>query len=400
MKGYIRWLMSATVRHAVDMRKQVEKFLNQQRDLLSAESIAMIQVAVDELKAALKEHADKKTLEGCMKKLEEVANKKLIPYPNASIRENIDVILVAVAVALGIRTFFLQPFKIPTGSMQPTLYGITSVNLRDNPEEDIPGRVQRFIDTCFNGISYYHVTAPEDCVIESASSQIHSNLIFNKWQEIGIVTASGERKTLKVRFPTDNLFDYKRGHIRPGQRFAAGDDILKLKVVKGDHLFVDRFTYNFRRPERGEIIVFKTAGIEGLDQTLFYIKRLVGLGGERMRIGNDQHVRINGERLDAATPRFEHVYTFSDEWSDVGHVHFGHVNGTVSLALRRQNLSPIFFDDNSEFAIGENRYVVLGDNTMNSLDSRQWGDFPRENVIGKSAFVYWPFNKRFGWSHR
>ncbi len=400
MKGILRWFTSATVRHAVDMRKQVEKFLNHQRDLLSDEAVDQIREALDELNAALRAHADKPSLQEQMKKLEQVANKKLIPYPNASIRENIDVILVAVAVALGIRTFFLQPFKIPTGSMQPTLYGITSVDLRDNADEEIPGRIQRFFDTCFNGVSYFHVTAPEDCVIQEASTKIHSNLIFNKWQEIKIATASGERKTLKVRFPPDNLFDYKRGNVRPGQHYAAGEDILKLKVVKGDHLFVDRFTYNFRRPERGEIIVFKTAGIEGLDQSLFYIKRLVGLGGERMRIGNDQHVRINGERLDAATPRFEHVYTFDDDWSDVGHVHFGHVNGTVSLALRRQNLSPIFFDDNSEYAIGEDRYVVLGDNTMNSLDSRQWGDFPQENVIGKSAFVYWPFNKRFGWSHR
>ena len=173
-----------------------------------------------------------------------------------------------------------------------------------------------------------------------------------------------------------------------------------MKMVKGDHLFVDRLTYNFRRPERGEIIVFKTAGIPGLDQNLFYIKRLAALGGERVSIGNDQHVRINGEKLDAATPRFENVYTFSDEWSDVGHVHFGHVNGRVSLALKRQNLSPIFYDDSSEFVVGDSRYMVFGDNTMNSLDSRQWGDFPRENVIGKSAFVYWPFNQRFGWSHR
>ena len=58
--------------------------------------------------------------------LEKVANKWLKPYPNAAWRENVEVLLVALAVAMGIRTFFLQPFKIPTGSMQPTLYGVTS----------------------------------------------------------------------------------------------------------------------------------------------------------------------------------------------------------------------------------------------------------------------------------
>ena len=51
-------------------------------------------------------------------------------------------------------------------------------------------------------------------------------------------------------------------------------------------------------------------------------------------------------------------------------------------------------------------YMVMGDNTMNSLDSRAWGDFAQGSVIGKSAFVYWPFFSqgdrpgRFGWSHR
>ena len=61
-----------------------------------------------------------------MGELEYAANKWLKPYPNAGIRENVEVLLVALAVAMGIRTFFLQPFKIPTGSMQPTLFGVTS----------------------------------------------------------------------------------------------------------------------------------------------------------------------------------------------------------------------------------------------------------------------------------
>jgi len=62
-----------------------------------------------------------------MENLEKAANKWLKPYPNAGYRENGEVLLVALTVAMGIRTFFLQPFKIPTGSMQPTLYGVTSV---------------------------------------------------------------------------------------------------------------------------------------------------------------------------------------------------------------------------------------------------------------------------------
>ncbi len=44
--------------------------------------------------------------------------------------------------------------------------------------------------------------------------------------------------------------------------------------------------------------------------------------------------------------------------------------------------------------------MVMGDNTMNSFDSRGWGDFPATNVIGKSFFVYWPITDRFGWGNR
>jgi signal peptidase I len=47
-----------------------------------------------------------------------------------------------------------------------------------------------------------------------------------------------------------------------------------------------------------------------------------------------------------------------------------------------------------------NTYVVFGDNTVNSLDSRYWGSLPQVNVIGKAFFVYWPISPRFGWGQQ
>ena len=109
------------------MRKHVHRWYCAQRDLLSPQAIGAVTLAMNELQAALKEEQlNKGRVRIKMEELEFAANKWLKPYPNATWRENVEVLLVAMAVAMGIRTFFLQPFKIPTGSMQPTLYGVTS----------------------------------------------------------------------------------------------------------------------------------------------------------------------------------------------------------------------------------------------------------------------------------
>ena len=97
-----------------------------------------------------------------MAKLEEAAEKWIKPYPNAEWRENIEVFLVAIVVAMAIRTFFLQPFKIPTGSMEPTLYGIEAQDLRDQPGFTMPGPLERFWDTIYRGTIYHEIIAPED----------------------------------------------------------------------------------------------------------------------------------------------------------------------------------------------------------------------------------------------
>jgi signal peptidase I len=175
-------------------------------------------------------------------------------------------------------------------------------------------------------------------------------------------------------------------------------------VIAGDHLFVDRVTYNFRKPTRGEIIVFQTKGINTLPQDQFYIKRLVALGSEHVRIGDDRHLRINNKRLDASTPHFENVYSFKGPPRESAYS--GHLNDEVARHTGISGLAPLFPDENAEFVVSPNHYMVMGDNTMNSSDSRVWGDFSEENVIGRSFFVYWPIGRqderasRFGWGTR
>src|SRR6185295_18368885 len=136
------------------MLKHVGKILSAQRDILAPQAVAAMETAMQDLKHTIATQTSKKALLEGMTALESAANKWLKPYPNAGLRENVEVLLVAIGVAMAIRTFFLQPFKIPTGSMQPTLYGITYENLMERPEVQMPNAISGFFKFWLTGISY------------------------------------------------------------------------------------------------------------------------------------------------------------------------------------------------------------------------------------------------------
>ena len=161
----LRWFTSKTVRHAAAMRKHVHRILCAQRDLLSPQAVQAVTTSLDELNQAIHRDTEKAELLKHMEKLEDAASKWLKPYPHHAWRENVEVFLVALAVAMGIRTFFAQPFKFPTGSMQPTLYGVTSENLMDKPAVKIPTGWTR-VREWFAGISYLDVKAKTDGFVD------------------------------------------------------------------------------------------------------------------------------------------------------------------------------------------------------------------------------------------
>jgi signal peptidase I len=396
----LRWFLSKTVRHAAAMKKHVHRILCAQRDILSPQAIEGVSKTIREMDEALRSGANKEALQKQMENLEKSANKWLKPYPSAAWRENVEVLLVALAVAMGIRTFFVQPFKIPTGSMQPTLFGVTSENLMEKPDYKIPTGLTR-VKEWFEGISYIDVKAKNDGTLDNVSTPVRF-LIFNIKQTVWI-----GRVAHPIWFPPDygQAELPVRAQLHQGQLFHKGDQVVRLKTQAGDHLFVDRLTYNFRSPTRGEIVVFKTAGIqhERMPQDQFYIKRLVALGGERVQIGNDRHLIINGQRLDASTPHFENVYSFDPKHPpEEDSQYAGHVNESVanSMSHPRYGLAPLFPEETTVHTVEDNHGMVMGDNTLNSFDSRGWGEFPTGNVIGKSFFVYWPITKRFGFGNR
>jgi signal peptidase I len=424
----LRWLASKAVREAMAAHKHYRRMLAAQQDILSPQAVAAVRLALTDLTDAVKGGKDKGVIRLKAEALQFAAEKWLKPYPHAAWRENIEVFLVALAVAMGIRTFFLQPFKIPTGSMQPTLFGVTSVpdfsqskiNYRADREKvenqiqeqanlrntlQIPAGWER-IKEWFKGNSYVHVVAHSTGTVQFGKPVRF--LIFNLMQKVRI----GDQ-TQTLWFPPDfgeQPVEYRSGlFLDPHHVFNPGDEVIKMKVSAGDHLFVDRLTYNFRKPERGETIVFETEGIpENMRERYripadqFYIKRLVGLPGEKVQIGDDRHLIVNGKRLDASTPHFGRVYGFDPSQPPRDSQWSGHVNGTVAEKYDISNLlaSPggiVFFPDQQTVVdVPTNGCLPMGDNTCNSLDSRFWGPIPEKYVIGKSFFVYWPITPRFG----
>jgi signal peptidase I len=373
MSLYLRWFLSRTVRQAFDMHRQVRRMTRDQADLLAT--------------------GDSKALAVAMDKLQRVANQHLRSHPYPGWHENIEVLLVTGAVVMALRTFFFQPMAIPSGSAQPTLWGIMSEDLRGQPDSVIPRGIDRWIRSAWSGEHYVELKARTSGPLTRVDPP-KLVIPFVKKQTLYIGNTPHT-----LWFPPDDLV--ARANLRPDMQFRAGEDIVKLRYSSGDHLFVNRMTYNFRHPRRGEIIVFESDHLAGLIQNTHYIKRLVGLPGERVRIGDDRHVVINGQRLDASTPFFENLYSFDPGLPPRKDHYSGHANGTIAAQHGlHPSIARLFPDAATEYRVPDGCYLPFGDNTLNSADGRSWGVVPEQLVIGKAGFVFWPITSRFGYGYR
>lgn len=142
------------------------------------------------------------------------------------------------------------------------------------------------------------------------------------------------------------------------QAFKIPTSSMEPTLMVGDRILVNKFIYRFNKPQPWDVIVFKYP----LNRKRDFIKRLVADGGKTVNINNGK-IFIDGKMVD--NPHLlEYYYNRGDY-------------GAEGLKVK----------------VPEDKFYVLGDNSFNSQDSRYWGFVPREDLIGKAFFVYWPLNK-------
>ncbi len=186
-------------------------------------------------------------------------------------------------------------------------------------------------------------------------------------------------------------------------KIPSGSMIPTLR--EGDYIFVSKFSYGFSRysfpfglapisgrffakdPLRGDIVVFK--GVK--DPETFYIKRLVGLPGDKIQVKRSI-LHINGEPV-------EHIYR--DDFIRKGEFGESHrykefvekldddITYSVLDAMHDHNKFP---DTTPEYMVPAGHYFLMGDNRNNSVDSRfltNMGFIPEDRLVGKAQVIFW-----------
>src|SRR5881296_2250620 len=357
---------SRYVKHSKLLLRHAQKYLRYKRDILDTETYDLIGAGIRRLHAALRQR-DRKQIESRAEELDAKLHELTPVTWESHWRENCEVILVAIVVAVGIRSYFLQPFKIPTGSMQPTLNGIIGQS-STAPAPNILRQISEFI---ILGRNYINVVSREDDqVFEIEQKKLLFFFTFSR-----LVC---EHQNFLVYAPPETLT--RDFNVFPGRTYRRGDIIARGAVDTGDQVFVDKFSYNFVKPHRGDVFVFRTNQIAGIREdpeagSPFYIKRLAGLPGDRLRI-DPPFLYINGKKAEGYG--FARVMSAKPPYR--------------GYALGREYLS----QPDRTFTVPQHGYFALGDNSYNSYDSRYWGAVPEENLVGRGLFVYWPFNRHWG----
>jgi signal peptidase I len=354
-----------------EIRSRLRTALRWREDIASPALVEHARAALATLSAA--PLSDESKLSAALAEGADAAD-ALFPAPaHPRGRENTDMLVVALSLAMACRAYFLQPFKIPTGSMQPTLNGITAV-----PQQASGWLAKKPFSWMATAL-----TGEYDKTVRAR----HAGRIDFDPASTSYVVA-GERYPLTLSFLPDQ-YRIDEAHslslaAQPGDTVKAGDVLAHGRIRLGDHVFVNRVAYNFRKPSRGDIVVFDVAQIAPwaltayrMDPGAFYIKRLAGLPGEKISFAEDGRLVADEKPVTAPYP-FERLVA---------------EEGYHGYVPRPGSLIPAA---GSELQLGSGEFLPLGDNTYSSLDGRYFGGVPTKAIVGPAFCVYWPFGGHFG----
>jgi signal peptidase I len=174
------------------------------------------------------------------------------------------------------------------------------------------------------------------------------------------------------------------------QAYVVPTGSMEKNLLVGDHILVDRLAYSdpgplgrkilpYRDVQRGDIAAF----LYPEDVRTTYVKRIIGLPGDRIHLENGAVIR-NGRRL--TEPYTQHIASFPDSYRD----NFPRAPASYLTPRGRDMIEHHVCD--GEVIVPPGMLFALGDNRDNSADSRYWGFVPRSYVVGKPVLVYWSYD--------
>jgi len=419
--------------NAANWLELADKVWHFRRDRLSEKEAGELLTRAAELRRQVKAKADAGKLKLSIEALEPVLRRTGgAIYPKTSLVENVEFFLVAAIVILGIRTYFVQPFKIPTNSMWPTYYGMTAENLP--PGGATPGLLERAFRFVAFGAQRREVVAPTSgevsadfdentgamsyrvqnghtwlvlpaqvkeytFYVDGEPATVRVPLDFNDFDRVVWETFFGNEQNFVSQFIQARQAramrrqqggmsapeDYSNNlRLRLNRTARAGEPVLRFDVMTGDQLFVDRVSYNFVRPKVGQGFVFRTGHIPGIGTDQYYIKRLAGVPGDVIEIKEPTLYR-NGKPIEGATAFDLNARRVPP--------YRGYFNARHSPNPRSDG-QMLFRDE--QITVPPGGFVALGDNSGSSLDGRYWGFVPAKDAIGRPLFIYYPFTRRWG----